>query len=476
MKTKVLFWIPVFMIIGCTVHRPQPVPLPVNPPESYDEPGNAGPPLQRWWEAFGDKRLNRLMEEAFSGNLDLAQGVARLDAARAVLRSTSAARFPSLDSRGEWSRENTPGFFGNNTGRSYRLSLAAAFEVDLWRKEASRTRAAALDAAAAREDLKTLYLTLASNLADLYYLAAEQKEQLQLTDRTIAAFADTSLRVERRYREGLVPALDLDQARQNLAAVKAGRPLIEKTLRETEHAFALLLGRYPEEDITGVVALPEIPMGFPAGLPSKLLAHRPDVAAALARVKAADARTAAAIADRFPSINLAADYGNSSIAFSTGDIVGNFWKIIGNVAAPLLDGGRRRAAVKRNRALFRESLARYQQTVLTAFREVEDALVRNRTTEERIAGLQEKVAASRATLRLSLDRYLAGLSDYLPVLTAQAASFDSQSELLSARRQLISDRITLARSLGGEWMEKEMKDQKTKNTNTTKDNPHASTR
>ncbi len=466
----------VLFIFGCALHRPQPVPLPVTPPESYGEKGEAGPPMERWWETFGDEKLNQLMEEAFSRNLDIAQGMARLDAARAVLKSTGAARLPALNGQGEWSREDTPSFFGNNTGNSYRFSLAAAFEVDLWRKEASRTAAAAFDAEAAGEDMKALYLTLSANLADLYYLAAEQKEQLYLTDQTIEAFAETALQVERRYGEGLVPALDLYQARQNLAEALARRPLFEKTLAETEHALSLLLGRYPEDDIADVVVLPEIPAAFPTGLPSELLSRRPDVAAALERVKAGDARTAAAIADRFPSINLAANYGKSSLAFSTGDIAGTFWKLIADGAVPILDGGRRRAEVERNRALFRESLARYQKTVLTAFREVEDALVRNRTTEERIARLQEKVKASNATLRLSLDRYLGGLSDYLPVLTAQATSFNSKSELLDARRQLISDRITLARALGGEWMEEYINNQQFKTMNLEKDKNHASSR
>ncbi len=485
MKRKLYILFLGLLIIGCAVHRPQPVELPVSPPAVYGEKTVPGPLLERWWEAFGDAQLNRFMEEAFSGNLDLAQGTARLDAVRAVLKSTGAARWPALNGQGEWSREDTPSFFGNNTGNSYRLSLAAAFELDLWRKEQSRTHAAALDAGAAEEELKSIYLSLTANLADLYYLAAEEREQLHLTGKTIESFAETARRVERRYREGLVPAIDLYQARQNLATAQARRPLFQKSLAETEHALALLLGRYPEDDLTGTVTLPESPAVFSAGLPADLLARRPDVKAALLRVHASDARVAAAIADRFPSIDLAANYGKSSFAFSTGDIAGTFWKVIADAATPILDGGRRRAEVERNRALFQENLARYQKTVLTAFQEVEDALVRNRTTEERIARLKEKVAASGGALRLSLYRYLEGLSDYLPVLTAQASNFDAESELLSARRQLISDRITLARALGGGWMGENIKKQKLNTKNTEhkakkqkleKDNPYASSR
>ncbi len=457
MKVKTTFIFLGFLISGCAVHRPLPVELFLTPPPLYGEPAAAGLPLERWWEAFGDERLNQLMEEAFVQNLDLARGAARLDAARAVLRATGAVRRPSLNAQGQWSREDTPSFFGNNTGDSYGLSLAAAFEVDLWRKERSRMDAAAFDAEAAGEDLKALYLTLSANIADLYYLAAEERGQLHLTDQTIEFFAETARRIEERYKEGLVPALDLYQARRNLAAAKARRPLFEKTLAETEHALAILLGRYPEKNVSGSITLPAIPAAFPAGLPSDLLTRRPDVKAALLRVKSSDARVAAAIADRFPSMDLAANYGKSSLAFSTGDITGIFWKVIADATVPMLDGGRRRAEVVRNKAELAESLARYRQTVLTAFQEVEDALVRNRTTEERIAKLKEKVNARDAVLRLSRERYFEGLSDYLPVLEAQAAGSDSRSELLSARRQLISDRITLARALGGGWMEEKMR-------------------
>ncbi len=165
---------------------------------------------------------------------------------------------------------------------------------------------------------------------------------------------------------------------------------------------------------------------------------------------------AQAIADRFPSFNLLGNYGRSSTAFSTGDLTGVFWNLLASAALPVIDGGRRKAEVDRTEAAFRESLARYRKVVLTSFQEVENALVNNRTTEERIRQLEQQVTATGGALRLSLDRYLLGLSDYLPVLTAQNADFTARSQLLAAKRQLLSDRISLARALGGGWMEEEM--------------------
>jgi outer membrane protein, multidrug efflux system len=452
-------WILLPALTGCAVHRPQEATLPTRVPPAYAE--QAAPaepaPLERWWEAFGDPHLNALAEEAFAANLDLEQAYARLAQAEATLRTAAAAQQPNLDfSAAAGRRRQSLGFLGAVTEDAWSLSAPAAFEIDLWRKLVSRAAAARLETKAFREELLAFYLTLTARVADLYFLAVEQRAQLSLADRTITAFADTLERVERRYREGLVPALDVYQSRENLAGARSRRPQFENALAAAEHALAVLLGRYPGRKTAGERdELPEAP-DFPIGIPSRLLARRPDVEANLLRLRASDARIAAAVADRFPALRLTGTYGGAGA--ETGNLLasGNvFWNLLLNLTQPLYDGGLRAAAVDRTRAVFREDLARYHQAVLTAFREVEDALAAGRTGEERIARLREREAASAAALRLALDRYLLGLSDYLPVLTAQGAHFDAQSQLLAARRQLIADRITLARALGGEWMDPE---------------------
>ncbi len=472
LRNKVTICFPLFSLLllmaGCAMHQPQLIKLPVSVPESFAEPvvkqaAEPSTPIQRWWEAFNDPKLNSLMKEAFSNNLDLAQAYARLDQLEAVYRTTRSAQLPALDVEGLWSKENTPSFFGNNTGNSHILSLAASYELDLWQKLKSKTQAANLEVAASQEEIMVIYLTVSAELADNYYLAVEQRAQLKLTDQTIDSFAETLARVEQRYREGLVSALDVYLARQNLAAAKSRRPVFTSSLVRAEHALSILLGHYPKHNSNvagGLLKLPKTPAAFPAGLPSELLARRPDVEAALFRLKASDAQIAVAIAERFPSFNLLGNYGTMSLVFSTGDLKGAFWKTLVDAAFPVLDWGKRKAEVERTKAVFRENLALYHKTVLGAFKEVEDALVNNRTTEERIVSLEERGEATGAALRQSLERYLQGLSDYLPVLTAQAIHFDARRDILSARRQLISDRVSLARALGGEWMEKDFKEGK----------------
>jgi NodT family efflux transporter outer membrane factor (OMF) lipoprotein len=455
------------LLTGCSLHRPQEITLPAELPDAYRSQGGipSGPPLARWWENFDDPRLNELMAELFAANLELEQAFARLEQARSAMRGVRSARVPFANIEAEGGRSRQPSFAGDFTGDNQRLAAAAGFEVDLWGKLSARTRAAEKDAQARLEELRTLYLGLSAQLADLYYLAVEQRSQIELADRTIVSFTDTLERVEERYRAGLVPPLDVYQARQSLAAAQASRHVFEANLAAAQHAVAVLLGRYPDGETAGDLAvLPPVPEAFPVGLPAQLVGRRPDLKAALRRIEAADARVAAAIADRFPSVNLLGNFGHSRQDFSTGLIAGDFWSLLGQLTLPVIDGGRRRAEVDRSRAVVRETVARYRQEALDAFREVEDALSANLAEEQRIARLEENGAAAESALRLSLDSYLNGLTDYLPVLTAQRSDFDVRSRLLAARRQLISDRITLARALGGDWMIEPIEDRLTSKT------------
>lgn len=460
MRMRIRLSVPVLLALflcACAPHRAQKATLPEPLPENYAAAGkmNSGVPLERWWEQFQDPLLDSLMAEAFAHNLDLEQAYARLEQYEAQARIAGAAQRPAVDLQGAAGRVRQSGLLGVQTDNSYQLSVAAGFELDVWRKLASRSQAARLDSLAARQDLAALYLSLSARLADLYYLAVEQRSQLDLVDRTIASFADTLRRVEDRYREGLVAALDVYQSRQNLAVARASRPLFEANLAAAEHGLSVLVGRFPERSGAGSLAsLPALTGAFPVGLPATLLQRRPDIAGALSRVQATDARIAAAIAERFPSFNLIADYGGAdSDLGSLLDSPNIFWNLLVNLAQPLLDGGRRKAEVDRNRAIFRQTLGLYHQTVLQAFQEVEDALVLEKTGTRRIELLEERVAATAGSLRLSTERYLQGLSEYLPVLTAQIAHAEAQSALLAAKRQRIVARISLARALGGNWMD-----------------------
>jgi NodT family efflux transporter outer membrane factor (OMF) lipoprotein len=448
-KVLILIIIAALGVPGCSLHKSRISEPLIEMPSTYStEVEEPSPHIDKWWERYGDKQLNFLMEEALQNNLDIAQAYERLQQSMATVRIVNSSRGISLDIEGSGGR----GRMSSITEDTYALSVAAGYEIDLWGKLKSRTEAARYDSFASEEDLKTLFISISAQLADFYYLAVEQRAQLALTDQTIDSFQDTLERVERRYRGGLVPAIDVYQSRQNLASAKAARPRFESNLALTLNALSVLLGRFPDREIGGSSDdLKETP-ALETGLPSQLLTNRPDIKAALARLNASDERIGAAIADRFPSFNLIGSYGGSSDeVHSVLDSPNIFWNILLQAVQPVLDGGRRKAEVDRSESIFREDLAFYHKTVLNAFQEVEDALKIISTSKERITALTDTVSASDGALRLALDRYMLGLTDYLPVLTEQVRNATSKSDLLEARRQLISGRIQLARALGGEW-------------------------
>ena len=444
-------FIPVLLILlsACSPHIKQtvePKKLPASFSLTEQSPQTQ---LAQWWTGFNDQNLNQLLTQLFHSNLSIAQGHARLGQAEALMRQARSFRYPSLSIDGQAGRANQ--------GESSQLSLSAGFELDLFDKLASRNSASQLNYQASSMDLQSLYLSLSAQLADLYYLAVEQRAQLSLSDATIASYSGSLQRIEERYRQGIAAADDLYQARQNLAAARANRLNFEQSLTMAENALAVLLGDYPgSQKLLQLAEIPSAPPALPTGLPANLLSNRPDIRAAYLRVEAKDADVAAAISERFPTFNLIGTYGGSRSDVTGSLISGDFWSLLLKLSQPVFDGGRRKAEVARNQAQFAELLAGYQQTVLRSFQEVEDALSGNRTTAAKIIRLQEQEKATAAAQRLTLDRYLNGLSDYLPVLTSQIFNFNSKSQLLAARRQLLSQRISLARALGGNWMAEQL--------------------
>jgi NodT family efflux transporter outer membrane factor (OMF) lipoprotein len=446
-------------LFACSPYRTggaiQSLELPVDSGVSNDTSPDILP--GRWWEAFNDDYLNSLMEEAFLNNLDITQAYERLNQSRATARAVGAARMPALSVKGSGGRTSQPGLTGTVESDSYGASAAASFEIDLWKKLGSRGRAAVLDAQATEEQLKALFISVSAELAELYFNAVEQRAQLELADLTIEAYRSALNRVEFRYRAGLIPALDVYQARQSLATASVRKPSFSAGLTIANDGISVLLGRKPGSTVGGELSVFPEPPEFKEHIPSEILSRRPDIMAALNRVQANDERVAAAVADRFPSFNLVGAYGGSSDKLS--DVLESpniFWNLLLEISMPIIDGGRRKAEANRTKAVLRESLALYHKTVLNALRDINSALARNRSTEESIHLLENVVSAGENTLRMAMQNYMQGLGDYLSVLNAQQRLYDAKQSLLSSRRQLMSDRIQLARALGGTWMEEEV--------------------
>jgi multidrug efflux system outer membrane protein len=412
----------------------------------------------RWWEDFGAPELNGLIDKALADNLDLGAAWARLDQALALARQARAGLWPEGSAEANASRAQSVFFAGEELGvRSFRsdqllLTVAANYELDLWRRVWSLKKAGDLDVRASRGDLETMAMTLAAEVSEAWLSLIEQHAQQKLLEDQVEVGERFLRLTELRFGQGLASALDVYQQRQQLASTRAEIPLAEAEIGELENRIAVLRGEPPAGAVvTANTTLPGLPPLPSTGLPADLLGRRPDVRAAGLRVAAADHRVAAAVADRLPAIRLTARGGYQSFAPPENLFDASIWNLAGNLAAPVIDGGRRRAEVNRTRAVVAERLCVYGQVFLQALKEVEDALVRERWQREHLAEIQQQVALSKRTLEQAQARYVNGLSEYLPVLIALEALQRVERSELSARRQLLSFRIQLYRALGGSW-------------------------
>lgn len=444
---------------ACALHdvREAPPP-PIAMPDVFSEEGDGPAPPERWWADLPDPALQQLIGEALSSSFDLRRAFARLEQAAAVSDQAGAAWWPQLNAEANASRArsvfNAPQIgersFETN---QFSLGLAASYELDIWGRVASLDDAAELELEATAEDLSAAALSVAAEVGQTWYAIVEQRAARDLLAEQLEANETYLELIELRFEQGLSSALDVFQQRQQVAATRAQVPLVESRLAVLEHQLAILLGKPPKAGVAALdprAELPDLPPLPDLGLPAELVTRRPDVRAVQLRVEGADHRIAAAIADRFPAIRLTARTGFQ--ASDVGDLFSNWiWNLAAGIAGPIFDGGRRAAEVERTKAVREEILASYAQVVLRAFKEVEDALVQESKQRAHLAELTIQLELARSTLTEARNRYLAGLTDYLSVLTALRSLQQAEQSAVSARRQLVAYRIQLYRALGGTW-------------------------
>ncbi len=455
-----LLLLSLLLLTACNPLRPAQLKLPESPGHyTTEQTGTVVQLSERWWTDFHDPQLNQLQQQLFSNNLSLRQALYRLQQLEALQKISGTALAPQLSLNGSLSRDQSPAIPRDTTATNTRLSIAASYEIDLWNKLRDKNKAAELRLWAGESDVQALLLSLSAQLTEQYFLAVGQRAHLKLLEQQTARKNDFLQIVTERYRTGLSTATEVYQAQQNLAIVETQVPEHKTTLIQAENGIALLLGQLPGSILIDRNELPQLNNVVDIGLPADLLTRRPDVTAAFLQLQAADLELAAALAERLPAINLSATLGRSATHLAAGDIEGTFWNLLLGVAQPLIDGGRRQAVSEQQQAIHAEKLAVYQQTLLTAFQEVETSLVAERNSIDKATRLERQRQINQKNLQLTQNNYLYGLTDSRDLLLSQVAQLEILSQQLSNQRQQISNRITLARALGGNWMTEKVKQQ-----------------
>ena len=410
----------------------------------------------RWWTIFNDPELDQLVEKVLKNNLDIKKATARILELRSYFVQTRADRFPSLSVQGEGKRQRiSPGVETD----AYNLSLPASFELDLWGRLARAQEAARADLTQVEENARTMAQTVAAEAITLYLEVESLERRIQITRQSVKNYRRNLALVERRYEGGLTSILDLRQARRILAQAEATLPSLRQDLGIKQQKLAVLLGHYPKtkpprfqpEDYFKRLA------SVPPGLPSDLLLRRPDIRAAEANLMALNARVGVAKASRFPRITLTGSFGYSSSELDRLFRSENeLWNLALGVVQPLFDAGKLKAGQKAAEARYEQGLAEYAKTVLSAFSEVESALLTRKEQLERRDRIVNFLMEARATQKVAESRYERGLVDYLTVLDAQQTRFQAEENLVLVDLAILSNRVTLHRALGGGWADPTM--------------------
>ncbi|MBG87208.1 MAG: transporter [Verrucomicrobiales bacterium] len=429
----------------------------VHPPPKFSAATDAVTShVDGWLEDFQDKRLTALVAEAQENNLDLQVSAARLMAAMGTVRVQNAGRLPTVNADlggARNKRVNTQGFrLTNPKLDTFDIGMRFAWELDLWGKLANRGRAAYADAEAAQEDFNAAQFSLAGTVAKSWFRLIEADLQLRLAESAHASFQTNLTVVEEGFERGIRQALDVRLTRANVASAEA---MLRARKRERDVAARLLevlLGRYPKDEISVAPELPKSTRPIPAGLPSEIIARRPDLLAAERRLASADERLSAAKKDLLPTISLTASGGTSSAALE--DLIDpdqNVWRLAANLVQPLFRGGALRGARARSKAQLLEQVATYSQSILLAFQDVENSLANETHFKAQESALKVAAEESIAAEELAWERYDRGLAGIVTLLDSQRRSVNARSSLHAVTRARLQNRVDLYLALGGDF-------------------------
>ena len=420
----------------------------------------------RWWEQLGDPVLNRLVNQAVQGNLDLKIAVANVEQFMGQYGSTRANLFPQIFGAADYAHAQPSSGGGDvlNSGTNRnevdfaRLGASMNWELDLWGRLRRANEAARADLLSQEAVKRAVILTLVSQVAQTYITLRELDKNLEIT-KNIVKSLEEELRIAKiRFDEGYTSELELEQADSEYQRRSAFIPQYEQQIVQTENALSVLLGHNPGPIQRGL-SLDELKLpAVPAGLPSDLLAQRPDIQQAEQELIAANARIGVARAQYFPKISLTGDVGQISTQVATLFAPGaNFWAVGSTLLTPIFTAGKIAGQVQSAEAVQKAAVANYRRSIISGFREFENALVSSNKTKVQKEIQGKRVSAVQSYFNLSRVRYDEGYTDYITVLDSIRQLFDAQIELIQAQSATFTATIGLYRAMGGGWIVQEEK-------------------
>jgi len=457
---KRIFFFLFFILFGCTVGPNYRRPTVETPPSWRFEEKEARSAVNiAWWEQFGDPVLNGLIQDALRENKEVRIAAARVEEFMGRYGATRAALFPQLTAGASAGRSRVsdrtaaPTTGMQNPADNYLAFLNANWEIDLWGKLRRATEAGRANVLATQEARRAVVLTLVASVANAYVNLRELETEVEIARRTMKSREESYRLFQLRFDGGVISEVELYQVKSEYEQALATVPLLEKLIAQQENALNVLLGRNPGPIPAGRAMNELLLPGVPAGLPSDLLANRPDIRRAEQDLIAANARIGVARAYYFPSISLTALFGYVSTDLSnlfSGPA--RTWSWAAPLTAPIFTAGAIRGQVEAAEAVNREFLIQYEQSIQAAFREVEDALIDQRRSRERLEVQTRQIDTLRNYARMARLRFETGHTSYLEVLDAERSLFNAELAQAQTKGALFQALVNLYKAMGGGWV------------------------
>ncbi len=449
------FAVGLLLIAGCTVGPDYKRPA-TPTPTGWAGPTTAPttqPAAVLWWKKFNDPTLDRLIEQSLTTNLDIKQAEAQLRQARAQRGVAGSDLWPDVNAGGEYTRTRPTG--ASKSRGVWQAGFDASWEIDLFGGTRRDVESADAEIAAAVEDRRDVLVSLTAELATNYLDLRSAQQRIAIARRSLELQAVNAEIARKRQKAGFVSGLDLANAQAQMANTSSQIPPLEAAAKQAIYAISTLLGREPGAlvaELTPTSPIPTSPPAVPVGLPSELLTRRPDIRRSEQQLRAATARVGAATADYFPKFSLTGSLGTQGSKFKDlGNWDNRYWSIGPSVSWPIFDAGRIRANVAVQNAVADQAVLSYTQSVLTALKDVENALIAYATEQQHRESLTNTVNAYRKALDLATRLYNNGQTDYLNVVAAQGALYNAEDSLVLSDRAVAANLVALYKALGGGW-------------------------
>lgn len=416
------------------------------------------PVIQQWWAAFEDALLDTLIVQAGESNLSLDMAVSRIREARAYHQITGGGYWPQVGLGAGATRTETPEFYspgGDNPADNWEFGVSASWEIDVWGKTKRARESSGAAVQSSIEDYRDVLVSLYAEVASTYVDVRSIQTRLDFAHSNVKSQRETLDIVLAREDAGLVPMLDVSQARSNLANTEATIPTMETALEAALNRLAILLGKAPgaiDEQLNVHSGMPKPATTLVVALPAELLRRRPDVRRSERDLASQSARIGVATSELYPSFSLTGALALSAPQFGDLGESGAFgWSFGPEVKWNLFTGGKVRGQIKVEEARTEQLYAAYELTVLNALAEVENSLVALRQEEIRRDLLTTAAESAQQSVELVNTQYVSGLTNFQNYLDAQRVLFSQQDQLAQSRGQVLTNLINLNRALGGGW-------------------------